>query len=109
MCRETRILMGMPITVEIVDCGQDRIVDAVFAYFAAVENRFSLFRRDSEITALNQGRIKISDASPDMREDWRLPPAPSARHTAISKSAGLTARSIPLASSRAGPSAMPQR
>ena len=68
MYRETRILMGMPITVEIVDYGQDRTVDAVFAYFAAVENRFSLFRRDSEVSALNRGEIKISDASPDMQE-----------------------------------------
>ena len=60
--------MDMPITVEIVDGGFAGLVDEVFSYFAAVERRFSTFRSDSEISALNQGRIGLEDLSPDMRE-----------------------------------------
>ncbi len=66
--RDTRILMDMPITVEIVDGGFAGLIDEVFSYFAAVERRFSTFRSDSEISAFNQGRIGLEDLSSDMRE-----------------------------------------
>ena len=54
--RDTRLLMGMPITVEIVDHAQEFLIDDVFAHFAAVDARFSVVKPDSEISALNQGR-----------------------------------------------------
>jgi thiamine biosynthesis lipoprotein len=64
--------MGMPITVEIVDCPSREILEAVFGYFAAIDQRFSLFRPDSEITAINQGRLTMQTASPDMREIFAI-------------------------------------
>jgi thiamine biosynthesis lipoprotein len=66
--RDTRILMGMPITVEIVDGDSSSLVDEVFAYFATVEKRFSIFKPDSEISALNQGRVAVADLSADMQD-----------------------------------------
>ena len=71
MRRQTRILMGMPITIALGEA-PDHLRDEVFAYFAAVDQRFSLYRADSEISALNQGRIALAQISPDMREvlDW---------------------------------------
>jgi FAD:protein FMN transferase len=66
--RDTRLLMGMPITVEMVGRTPERLLDEVFAYFAAVDVRFSVFKPGSEISALNQGRIAASDASPEMQE-----------------------------------------
>jgi thiamine biosynthesis lipoprotein len=66
--RDTRLLMGMPITVEMVGRAPERLLDEVFAYFAAVDTRFSVFKPDSEISALNQGGIAASDASPEMQE-----------------------------------------
>jgi thiamine biosynthesis lipoprotein len=66
--RDTRLLMGMPITVEIVDHAQEFLIDDVFAHFAAVDARFSVVKPDSEISALNQGRVAAADASPAMRE-----------------------------------------
>ena len=68
MSRETRILMGMPITIEIIDADSDRLIDDVFAYFAAVDARFSVFKPESEISALNRGRLSVSDVSAPMRE-----------------------------------------
>lgn len=68
MRRETRLLMGMPISIAIVDDAPDSLIDQAFAYFAAVDQRFSLYRDDSEITALNTGRITLAQASPDMHE-----------------------------------------
>jgi thiamine biosynthesis lipoprotein len=43
-------------------------MDEVFDYFAAVDARFSTFRPESEVSALNQGRIAASELSPEMRE-----------------------------------------
>lgn len=68
MTRDTRILMGMPITVDIVDSGLVSLVDEVFAYFVMVDKRFSVFKPDSEISALNQRHLEIADASAEMQE-----------------------------------------
>jgi FAD:protein FMN transferase len=68
MMHDTRILMGMPITVEIVDDAPAGLLDDVFDYFAAVDARFSVFKPDSEISALNQGRIAAADVSAEMQE-----------------------------------------
>jgi thiamine biosynthesis lipoprotein len=68
MLRDTRLLMGMPITVEIVDSAPARLMDEVFAHFAAVDARFSVFKPDSEISALNQGRIAATEVSAEMQE-----------------------------------------
>ena len=77
--RETRIAMGMPVAVEIIDRAPSRLIDAVFDSFADVENRFSLFKPDSEISAINQGRIKLADASAPMREVLALAAATKAQ------------------------------
>ncbi len=69
--RVTRLLMGMPITVEIVDGGGDgeaATIEATFAYFDAVDRRFSTYKDDSEISAINQGRVGAADYSAEMRE-----------------------------------------
>ena len=68
MSRETRILMGMPITIDIVELDSARLIDDVFAYFAAVDARFSVFKPESEISALNRGRLSVSDVSAPMQE-----------------------------------------
>ena len=68
MMRDTRLLMGMPITVEIVDAAPAGLLDEVFGYFAAVDARFSTYKPDSEISALNQGRVALADVSLEMQE-----------------------------------------
>jgi len=66
--RATRILMGMPITIEVVGATDRAIVEAVFACFEAVDRRFSTYRDDSEIAAINAGRHGEADYSDEMRE-----------------------------------------
>ena len=68
MSRETRILMGMPITIDLVDSDSARFIDDVFGYFAAVDAQFSVFKPESEISALNRGRLGLSDVSAPMQE-----------------------------------------
>lgn len=66
--RTTRLLMGMPVTVEVPDGTPAAIVQRVFAYFAGVERRFSPFRTDSEVAAINAGSLAEEAYSAEMRE-----------------------------------------
>lgn len=65
--RETRILMGMPVTVD-VGGAAGTLVGSVFDYFEQVDRRFSTYRTDSEISAINRGDIPVKDWSGEMME-----------------------------------------
>lgn len=60
--------MGMPITVEIVDADDTAILDIVFGYFEDIDRRFSTYKPDSEIEAINGRRVAEADYSDDMLE-----------------------------------------
>lgn len=66
--RSTRLLMGMPVTVEIVDRVPANHLESVYDYFTAVDMRFSLYKPDSEISAYNRGEIPLAALSAAMRE-----------------------------------------
>ena len=68
MVRQTRLMMGMPISIEIGGPDAGPLVEAAFATFAAADARFSPFREDSEVSALNAGRLRAADASAEMAE-----------------------------------------
>jgi thiamine biosynthesis lipoprotein len=71
--RVTRLLMGMPITVEIVGNGESAAtIEAAFAYFDSVDRRFSTYKDDSEISAINRGRLGEADYSAEVREVFAL-------------------------------------
>lgn len=54
--QQTRLIMGMPITVEIAGAGAtDEALKRTFAFFEAVDRRFSTYRGDSEISRVNGG------------------------------------------------------
>lgn len=60
--------MGMPITVEIGDptATQDDL-EQVFAYFMTVDNTFSTYKAESEISRINRGELAPAQYSADMR------------------------------------------
>lgn len=61
--------MGMPVTLEIVDIkATQKDLDEVFSYFAWVDNKFSTYKRDSEITKFNEGKIQRRDLSHEMKD-----------------------------------------
>jgi FAD:protein FMN transferase len=66
--RENRILMGMPITVDVGGASNGDLIDTVFNYFEHIDRRFSTYRADSEITAINRGDIPVKDWSGEMME-----------------------------------------
>ena len=66
---ETRLQMGMPITVEVRDARvSQQHLDAVFAYFATVDAAFSPYKETSEISRLNRGELTEDAYSEELRE-----------------------------------------
>jgi thiamine biosynthesis lipoprotein len=68
MTRETRLMMGMPITVDIPGPEHEEMIEIVFAGFAEVDARFSPYRENSEVSAINAGRLTAEAAGPQMAE-----------------------------------------
>lgn len=65
--------MGMPITVEIVDAGADQeSLDVIFEYFTYIDNKFSTYKKESEISQINMGLINEEKYSKEMQEVFAL-------------------------------------
>jgi FAD:protein FMN transferase len=66
--KQLQLLMGMPITVEVVD---HHVTEAdianVFAYFRAVDDTFSTYKEHSEISKINRGELREDEYSEDMK------------------------------------------
>jgi len=52
--------MGMPITVEVVDSDDTKLLADVFGFFREVDNRYSTYKADSEISRINNGLAKTA-------------------------------------------------
>ena len=64
--KKTEIIMGMPITIEIIAGGTNAIIDHIFNYFRAVDKRFSTYKPKSEISKINGG-LPESEWSVEMK------------------------------------------
>ncbi len=66
--KELRLLMGMPITVEVVDpFASQGLIAAVYKYFEYIDAKFSTYRDDSEISRINRNELNPEQASEDMQ------------------------------------------
>lgn len=66
--KKTRNLMGMHITVEVADADVSKdSIGKVFSYFKYVDDKFSTYKKNSEITQINKGKLKKNRYSPDMK------------------------------------------
>lgn len=64
-----RFMMGMPMSVEIVDAGATKSdIEVIFEYYKEVDARFSTYRNDSEISKINRGYVLPNKYSLEMRE-----------------------------------------
>jgi thiamine biosynthesis lipoprotein len=71
--KQTRLIMGMPITIEIADAhGTIADYEMVFAYFDYVDNKFSTYKIDSEISQINRKELVQDAWSADMKEVFVL-------------------------------------
>ncbi len=70
--KDRRLIMGMPVTIEIVGNSASETLEKAFAYFTYVDETFSTYKEKSEIMKINRRELKLEDASHDMREIFRL-------------------------------------
>jgi FAD:protein FMN transferase len=60
-------VMGMPIVVHLRDDDADEsILDDVFGWFRCIDAVFSTYKDDSEISRINRGELRVSDAPPEV-------------------------------------------
>ncbi len=65
--KQTRSLMGMHITIEVADQAvSEKDIDDVYDYFTYVDQTFSTYKENSEISKINRGELKREDYSDDM-------------------------------------------
>jgi thiamine biosynthesis lipoprotein len=69
--KQTKLIMGMPITMEIIEPASEVVFTDVFNYFRAVDRRYSTYKANSEISRINRG-LPRSKWSPEMRAVMRL-------------------------------------
>ncbi|MGH7141321.1 MAG: FAD:protein FMN transferase, partial [Minisyncoccia bacterium] len=74
--KESRLIMGMPVSVEIVDVERVPTAAPIFArtfeYLESVDARFSTHKGDSEISHINRGEIAENAYSEEMHEIFSL-------------------------------------
>lgn len=65
--------MGMPITVEVIDETADQtLLDRIFAYFHHIDQTFSTYKPDSEISRINRGELSEPEWSEEMKTVFAL-------------------------------------
>ncbi len=66
--KQTRPIMGMPITIEVADAlVRESDIEKIFAFFRTIDERFSPFKATSEVSRLNSGLIREEDCSADLK------------------------------------------
>jgi thiamine biosynthesis lipoprotein len=66
--KKTKIIMGMPVSLEIVDHADAEIFKIIFDYFKSVDEKFSTYKKTSEVSRINSGKVREEDCSLEMRE-----------------------------------------
>ena len=70
---ETRVehIMGTAVSVDLAeplpDATLDKVIDDLFGWLRAVDERFSTYKEQSEVNRLDRGELSVPDCSPDLR------------------------------------------
>jgi thiamine biosynthesis lipoprotein len=63
--------MGMPITLDAIDASAS-LFNSVFDYFKYIDDKFSTYRANSEISRINNHELGLDEASEDMKTVFDL-------------------------------------
>ncbi len=67
--KKQKIIMGMLAVVNIVDKGAtDEDINEVFSYFHYIDNKFSTYKENSEVSQINRRELKKSQYSSEMKK-----------------------------------------
>ena len=65
--------MGMPVTVQIAEGNAtEEDIQEVFAYLNYIDQKFSTYKKDSEISRINRGEINNADYSKELKMILKL-------------------------------------
>lgn len=64
--------MGMPITIEIVKSSDKTVLKNIFDFFKQIDRQFSPYRTDSEVSQINQKKLKTNQSSFQMKKILKL-------------------------------------
>ncbi len=65
-------VMGMPVTIDVCDPhARTQTIDRAFEWLGLVDQMFSTYKPDSEISRLNRGELTLADADPAVRSVLR--------------------------------------
>lgn len=71
--KQTQTIMGMPATIQIADkLVSEAAFAEVFAYFRLVDEQFSTYKAESEISFINRRKLRLSEASRVMQDVFHL-------------------------------------
>lgn len=70
--KKTRMIMGMHITIEIVDSLEKTDFNEIFTFFKNVDKTFSTYKKNSEISLFNSGKKDKKELSSDVKEVFSL-------------------------------------
>jgi thiamine biosynthesis lipoprotein len=66
--RRTEDIMGMPITIDVRDGDGGITIDEAFAELRRIDAVFSPFAPDSAVSRINDGRLRVDDASGEVQD-----------------------------------------
>jgi len=66
--RKVAQIMGMPVSIDIPDCEDEAVFEAVFSRLRQIDERFSTYKPDSEVSRYAVGKIADSDLSDELKE-----------------------------------------
>ncbi len=64
--KQSKLLMGMPASIEIVNCEDETVFSDIYTFLKGVDQRFSTYKASSEISHLNSG-LPVSLWSNDLK------------------------------------------
>ncbi len=65
--------MGMPVVVEVVDLNiTEEVFEEIFNYLISIDERFSPYKKTSEVSLYNEGKISKKNLSDDMKKVLEL-------------------------------------
>lgn len=71
--KQTKVLMGMTIAIQVLDENTEKKdLEEVFDFFVTVDNKFSTYKKDSEINKIQRGEIKKENYSREVKEIFLL-------------------------------------
>jgi thiamine biosynthesis lipoprotein len=66
MIRQTKLIMGMPITLEL-DTDNPDVCEQLFDYFMEIDERYSTYKATSEVSRLNTGQLTMKELSQEVQ------------------------------------------